>query len=144
MLLPLLGCTWILGLFAVDENTTLFLFIFALLNSLQGLFVVWFHFVMNSEVRSALRRKYDQWAAQKETLTTGLSTDKQNKTDAISMTEKDTKSLTVPAANAEEAEHKERENITVTVERDSMGLSTSPNCAGIEATSFPHVPSVSN
>ena len=35
VLLPLLGITWIIGLFAVNENTTVFAWIFTILNSLQ-------------------------------------------------------------------------------------------------------------
>lgn len=35
VLLPLLGCTWIIGVFAVSTSTTVFLWIFTILNSLQ-------------------------------------------------------------------------------------------------------------
>ena len=35
VLLPLLGSTWVIGLFAVNEDTTIFACIFAVLNSLQ-------------------------------------------------------------------------------------------------------------
>ena len=33
--MPLLGCTWVVGLFAVNENTTVFSWLFIALNSLQ-------------------------------------------------------------------------------------------------------------
>ncbi len=35
MLLPLLGVTWILGIFTVNDNTTLFAWLFTIINSLQ-------------------------------------------------------------------------------------------------------------
>ena len=35
ILLPLLGITWIVGLFAVNENTLVFAYAFTILNSLQ-------------------------------------------------------------------------------------------------------------
>ena len=35
ILLPLLGLTWIFGLFAVNENTTVFAWLFTIFNSLQ-------------------------------------------------------------------------------------------------------------
>ena len=35
VLLPLLGVTWIIGILAVNENTQVFAWIFAILNSLQ-------------------------------------------------------------------------------------------------------------
>lgn len=35
LLLPLLGSTWIIGIFAVNENTTVFAWLFVILNSLQ-------------------------------------------------------------------------------------------------------------
>jgi hypothetical protein len=35
ILLPLLGSTWIIGIFAVNEHTTVFEWIFVILNSLQ-------------------------------------------------------------------------------------------------------------
>ena len=35
ILLPLLGVTWIIGILAVNEDTEVFAWIFAILNSLQ-------------------------------------------------------------------------------------------------------------
>jgi len=35
ILLPLLGLTWVFGLFAVNENTAVFAWLFTILNSLQ-------------------------------------------------------------------------------------------------------------
>ena len=35
VLLPMLGLSWVLGLLAVNQNTTIFAWIFAIVNSLQ-------------------------------------------------------------------------------------------------------------
>ena len=35
ILLPLLGITWIIGVLAINENTTVFAWLFTVLNSLQ-------------------------------------------------------------------------------------------------------------
>ena len=35
VLLPILGITWIVGIFAVDENTAVFAWLFVIFNSLQ-------------------------------------------------------------------------------------------------------------
>ena len=32
---PVLGCTWVFGLFAINEHTVVFAWIFTILNSLQ-------------------------------------------------------------------------------------------------------------
>jgi hypothetical protein len=39
----LLGITWVFGAIAVDEATLAFFYLFAILNSLQGLFLFIFH-----------------------------------------------------------------------------------------------------
>ena len=39
-LMPLLGVTWIIGLFAVNEHTEVFAWIFAVLNSLQACIII--------------------------------------------------------------------------------------------------------
>jgi hypothetical protein len=43
ILLPLLGSTWIIGIFAVNEHTTVFEWIFVILNSLQGALIFFLH-----------------------------------------------------------------------------------------------------
>ena len=40
ILLPLLGMTWIIGLFAVNNETQVFAWIFAILNSLQVINII--------------------------------------------------------------------------------------------------------
>ncbi|XP_071081483.1 adhesion G protein-coupled receptor L4-like [Haliotis cracherodii] len=53
VLLPLLGITWTFGALAINSNTVAFQYVFALLNSSQGLFIFLFHVVFNDEVRTA-------------------------------------------------------------------------------------------
>ncbi|XP_031572893.1 adhesion G protein-coupled receptor L3-like isoform X2 [Actinia tenebrosa] len=60
VLLPLLGLTWVFGLMAVNEKTIAFQYIFAILNSLQGLFIFAFHCIGNSEVRVAYKRLHEK------------------------------------------------------------------------------------
>lgn len=55
VLLPMLGLTWVLGLFAVNRNTTIFAWIFAVVNSLQGLFIFFFHVLRNEKVWKSAR-----------------------------------------------------------------------------------------
>lgn len=68
ILMPILGTTWLLGMFAVNEETIAFQYIFAILNSLQGVFIFMFYCVLNREVRAALKRLHE-----KHTSTKGLS-----------------------------------------------------------------------
>ncbi|XP_048586225.1 adhesion G protein-coupled receptor E1 isoform X2 [Nematostella vectensis] len=57
VLLPLLGITWVFGFLAVDKNLIAFHFIFAIVNSLQGLFIFIAHCWINDSVKSALLDK---------------------------------------------------------------------------------------
>nr|XP_039264377.1 adhesion G protein-coupled receptor L3-like [Styela clava] len=57
-LMPLLGITWIFGLFAVGESTKWFLYLFCICNSLQGLGIFVLHCARNHEVRKAFLKKY--------------------------------------------------------------------------------------
>ncbi|KAL9976359.1 hypothetical protein ACROYT_G013653 [Oculina patagonica] len=56
VLMPLLGITWVFGLFSVNSKTVAFQYLFAIINSLQGLFIFAFHCIGNTEVRAALNR----------------------------------------------------------------------------------------
>ncbi|EDV26164.1 uncharacterized protein TRIADDRAFT_24542, partial [Trichoplax adhaerens] len=50
ILLPILGLTWIFGIFSMDSHTVAFTYIFVILNGLQGCFFFSFHCLYNSEV----------------------------------------------------------------------------------------------
>jgi hypothetical protein len=58
ILLPLLGLTWIIGPFSLLMNTDVLSWIFAILNSLQGLFFFLLHVLRNDKVKvlSAITR----------------------------------------------------------------------------------------
>eukprot|EP00794_Sanderia_malayensis_P007896 gene7896-8750_t len=47
----LLGVTWIIGVFYIDNNTVVFAYLFTILNALQGLFIFIFHCLIDSRVR---------------------------------------------------------------------------------------------
>ncbi|XP_014783654.1 adhesion G-protein coupled receptor D1 [Octopus bimaculoides] len=53
VLSPLLGFTWIIGLFAVNEDTVVFEYIFAILATLQGFFVFLAYCLFNDQLRKA-------------------------------------------------------------------------------------------
>ncbi|KAM7441342.1 hypothetical protein ABFA07_009630 [Porites harrisoni] len=66
VLMPILGVGWILGLFAVNKNTIVFEYAFAIINGLQGLLIFLLHCAFNSEVRQAFRRIREKSALSKE------------------------------------------------------------------------------
>ncbi|XP_055971607.1 adhesion G-protein coupled receptor D1 [Sorex fumeus] len=62
VLLPILGTSWVFGVFAVNSQAVVFQYLFAILNSSQGLFIFLFHCVLNSEVRAAFKHKTKVWS----------------------------------------------------------------------------------
>ena len=56
MLVVLLGLTWTFGLLYLNESTVAMAYVFTILNSLQGLFIFFFHCVQNDQVRKEVRR----------------------------------------------------------------------------------------
>ncbi|XP_023373793.1 CD97 antigen isoform X1 [Otolemur garnettii] len=53
-----LGCTWVFGLFILEEANWLWAYIFTILNCLQGLFLYVLHCLLNRKVRE----EYQKWA----------------------------------------------------------------------------------
>ncbi|XP_076111872.1 uncharacterized protein LOC143080082 isoform X2 [Mytilus galloprovincialis] len=51
IILPLFGVTWVLGAFSVNDDLVVFQYLFAIFNSLQGLFICLFHCFFNKQVR---------------------------------------------------------------------------------------------
>ena len=49
----LLGTTWVLAFFAVEDVTMIFQWLLCITNSLQGFFIFFFHIVRNQDVRNA-------------------------------------------------------------------------------------------
>ncbi|KAM8960732.1 adhesion G-protein coupled receptor D1 [Pelodytes ibericus] len=62
VLLPILGSSWIFGIFAVNDQSLIFQYMFAIFNSLQGFFIFLFHCLLNSEVRAAFKHKTKVWS----------------------------------------------------------------------------------
>uniref|UniRef100_UPI00358FEB7F adhesion G-protein coupled receptor D1-like n=1 Tax=Myxine glutinosa TaxID=7769 RepID=UPI00358FEB7F len=62
VLMPILGISWLFGVLAVNESTILFQYLFALFNSMQGVFIFLFHCLLNSEVRAAFKHKTKVWS----------------------------------------------------------------------------------
>ncbi|KAM9194995.1 adhesion G-protein coupled receptor D1 [Dugong dugon] len=62
VLLPILGTSWVFGVLAVNNQAVVFQYMFAVLNSLQGLFIFLFHCLLNSEVRAAFKHKTKIWS----------------------------------------------------------------------------------
>nr|XP_054771830.1 adhesion G-protein coupled receptor G7-like [Lytechinus pictus] len=59
-LLPILGITWCLGIFALGNETIVFQYLFVICNSTQGILLFVFHCLLNSEVRNALKREQEK------------------------------------------------------------------------------------
>lgn len=56
ILLPVMGTTWVVGIFAVNRETLVFQYLFAIFNSVQGLLIFIFHCVLNAKIREAFKR----------------------------------------------------------------------------------------
>eukprot|EP00105_Crassostrea_gigas_P045286 XP_019929434.1 PREDICTED: adhesion G-protein coupled receptor D1-like isoform X1 [Crassostrea gigas] len=56
-MLPILGLSWVFGIFSVNQDLNIFQYLFAVFSSLQGLFIFLFFVVMNSQMRQAVARK---------------------------------------------------------------------------------------
>jgi hypothetical protein len=63
ILLPLLGMTWVFGLLAVNENTAVFAWLFTIFNSLQGVFIFFFHVLRNKTVSSRVHKRYSLYSS---------------------------------------------------------------------------------
>ncbi|CAG2255062.1 unnamed protein product [Mytilus edulis] len=55
VILPLFGVTWVLGVFSVNEDLVVFQYLFAIFNSLQGVFIFLFHCFFNRQVRESIQ-----------------------------------------------------------------------------------------
>ncbi|KAL3883202.1 hypothetical protein ACJMK2_029492, partial [Sinanodonta woodiana] len=56
VLLPITGITWVFGILSVNEDLDVFQYIFAILNSLQGLFIFLFHCIFNHHLKDAIEK----------------------------------------------------------------------------------------
>ncbi|XP_036005287.1 cadherin EGF LAG seven-pass G-type receptor 1 isoform X4 [Fundulus heteroclitus] len=58
LLLLLISATWLLGLMAVNGDVITFHYLFAIFSCLQGVFIFFFHVVLNKEVRKNLKNVF--------------------------------------------------------------------------------------
>ena len=66
ILIFLLGLTWTFGLLYLNESTVAMAYVFTVLNSLQGLFIFYFHCLQNEQVRKEVRkalRRHGCWGS---------------------------------------------------------------------------------
>ncbi|KAL3883262.1 hypothetical protein ACJMK2_029545, partial [Sinanodonta woodiana] len=56
VLLPITGVTWVFGILSVNEDLVVFQYLFAIINSLQGLFIFLFHGIFNHHLRNAIKQ----------------------------------------------------------------------------------------
>ncbi|CAG2251522.1 unnamed protein product [Mytilus edulis] len=96
VILPLFGVTWVLGAFSVNEDLVMFQYLFAIFNSLQGLFICLFHCFLNKQVRQGYnhyqrRRKSNRSNTMMSTDTSNYDTHKkqQRNSNIISAQRKD-------------------------------------------------------
>ncbi|XP_071483571.1 uncharacterized protein [Diadema antillarum] len=61
ILLPVMGLTWLFGVLWMNGGTVVFMYLFTVFNSLQGVFIFLFHCLLNSEVQHAFIRKKEKW-----------------------------------------------------------------------------------
>ncbi|KAL4240964.1 hypothetical protein ACF0H5_001746 [Mactra antiquata] len=57
ILLPLMGCTWVIGIFYVNESLDWIQYVFAVCNSLQGLVIFVMHVLCNKQMSIAIQKR---------------------------------------------------------------------------------------
>ncbi|XP_060558292.1 adhesion G protein-coupled receptor L2-like [Ruditapes philippinarum] len=82
ILMPLMGLTWGFGALSLNSDTIVFQFIFAILNSFQGLLIFIFHCVMDKKIKDALSKQRYKWLQSLQSF--GVPEGKRNKTEDTS------------------------------------------------------------
>ncbi|XP_063440672.1 adhesion G-protein coupled receptor D1-like [Mytilus trossulus] len=70
IILPLFGVTWVLGAFSVNDDLVVFQYLFAIFNSLQGLFICVFQCFLNKQIRQG----YDHYQRRLHSKSTNSTT----------------------------------------------------------------------
>ncbi|XP_070551393.1 adhesion G protein-coupled receptor L4-like [Ptychodera flava] len=83
MLLPILGLTWLFGVFSFSQHTIFFQYLFVIFNSTQGFAVFIFHCVLNDEVRNAWNRKRGGLAFKTSSYPSSSSSDSKTMTSNV-------------------------------------------------------------
>ncbi|EDV29092.1 uncharacterized protein TRIADDRAFT_52616 [Trichoplax adhaerens] len=82
VLTPLLGITWIIGLFSFNNDLIVFQFLFAIANSLQGFLIFILYCFRNPQVRTAFTKNrknaFISWVFNSATRKSERSTSRKN------------------------------------------------------------------
>uniref|UniRef100_T1IXT1 Uncharacterized protein n=1 Tax=Strigamia maritima TaxID=126957 RepID=T1IXT1_STRMM len=81
-LIPLLGLTWLFGFMYVHNNYIVFAYIFAIFNSLQGLFIFIFHCAINDKVQ----KEFVKYVTRQRNLTSSIFVSHKSRTNSITPT----------------------------------------------------------
>ncbi|CAH1263352.1 ADGRL2 [Branchiostoma lanceolatum] len=73
-LIFVLGVTWALGVLYIVKETVFFAYVFAIINSLQGLFILIFHCLLNEKVQDEMRRSIKRSVKRESLQSTGSMT----------------------------------------------------------------------
>ncbi|BFZ09487.1 hypothetical protein BsWGS_12526 [Bradybaena similaris] len=87
VLSPLLGVTWVFGVLSVSKETVVFQYLFAIFNSLQGLFIFICYCLLTPQVRDgfkAMRRKYRARSFDTNQRVTSSYTGKYSESESVS------------------------------------------------------------
>ncbi|XP_041363782.1 adhesion G-protein coupled receptor D1-like isoform X2 [Gigantopelta aegis] len=87
-LAPILGLTWVFGVFSVNQDLVVFQYLFAIFNSLQGFFIFLFHCLLNKSVTHGFRHKWRGYKAQTVSTTGGSRKPGKSVTDTAEYTRK--------------------------------------------------------
>ncbi|XP_052808064.1 adhesion G protein-coupled receptor L4-like [Mya arenaria] len=68
VLVPLMGVSWILGIFYINEDLYFMQYLFAICNGLQGLFIFLFHCALNKKIQNGCQMRRRRMSAMKSTL----------------------------------------------------------------------------
>ncbi|XP_060584221.1 adhesion G-protein coupled receptor D1-like [Ruditapes philippinarum] len=77
VLMPLMGLTWGFGALSLNSDTIAFQYLFAFLNSFQGLLIFIFHCVMDKKIKDAFSKQKHKWLQSSQSF--GVSEGKRNK-----------------------------------------------------------------
>ncbi|XP_052810467.1 mucin-5AC-like isoform X2 [Mya arenaria] len=70
VLVPLMGVSWILGIFYINEDLYFMQYLFAICNGLQGFFIFLFHCALNKKIQNGCQMRRRRMSAMKSTLKT--------------------------------------------------------------------------
>ncbi|XP_065192630.1 adhesion G protein-coupled receptor L4-like isoform X2 [Sycon ciliatum] len=128
LLLPLLGLTWVFGLFAVSEGTVAFAYLFTIFNSLQGACLFLLHVVLNKKVRESYGATVKKSTLFKMTSRSSISPEPrkistqsvQSSQDLLSTTQKSTPSQSVHSMDASISENTEKPQLYLASETEEL------------------------